>query len=322
MKLTLFSSLSLLFLLTCTCSLQAAEVFNLPKSNDNLIGSLYTAKVNRGDTLSWLAQMHGMGYLEMRNANPDVNPRRLKVKSNILIPSAYILPPGGYHGIVINLSELRLYYFSPGDGTVITAPIAIGRQGWETPMEDTEVIGKATDPAWHVPESIRRHSAAKGKPLPEIMQAGPDNPLGDHVLRLGLKSILIHGTNDNSTIGKRISSGCIRMYPNDIAMLYSDVPVGTSVRIINMPYKVGWYHGELYLEAHKPITSSKNLAPDLDYKNIILAQVGEHHSDRIDWEAVKKVINQQNGYPQPISYNAKPLPKEPDSPGEDFISIY
>jgi L,D-transpeptidase ErfK/SrfK len=147
-----------------------------------------------------------------------------------------------------------MYYFpQPRDGEpayVKTYPISIGRMDWETPLGLTKIVSKARNPTWYPPESVREEHAADGKPLPRIVPPGPDNPLGEYAMRLGLPGYLIHGTNRPAGVGMRVTHGCVRMFPEDIDYLFAQIGVDTPVRIINEPVKIGWDGDELVMEVH------------------------------------------------------------------------
>ncbi|MFQ5488164.1 MAG: L,D-transpeptidase family protein [Gammaproteobacteria bacterium] len=243
-----------------------AAVFPLPAPGNDLVGEVVMVTVQSGDTLLDIARRHDLGYKEIVAANPDVDPWLPPVGGPVLVPTRFILPNTPREGIVINLAEMRLYYFPArqqnGQGVVMTFPIGIGQEGWSTPLGKTRVIAKKRNPAWTVPESIRRESVVQGDPLPAVVPPGPDNPLGQYAMRLGIPGYLIHGTNKPFGVGRRISHGCIRMYPEDIEVLFGEVSLGTTVRIVDQPYKVGRENGNLYLEAHEPITDQN--APQAD----------------------------------------------------------
>jgi len=246
-------------LLWClAAAVSEAAVFPLPGPGNDLVGEVVTVTVQDEDTLLDIARRHDLGYNEIVAANPDVDPWLPPVGSQVLVPARFILPNTPREGIVVNLAEMRLYYFPArqqhGRGVVMTFPIGIGQEGWSTPLGKTRVIAKKRNPAWTVPESIRRESAAQGDPLPVVVPPGPDNPLGQYAIRLGMVGYLIHGTNKPFGVGRRISHGCIRMYPEDIEVLFGEVSLGTAVRIVDQPYKVGRENEALYLEAHEPIS--------------------------------------------------------------------
>jgi L,D-transpeptidase ErfK/SrfK len=164
--------------------------------DDDLIGEVTVVTARYEDTFVSLARTHNVGYEALRRANPGVDAWLPGEGTQIVIPSQLVMPRAPRRGIVINVAELRLYYFPDADGSrVITHPISIGRMDWATPLGTTSVVSKVANPSWYPPESIRAEHAARNDPLPRIVPAGPDNPLGAHALRLGLPGYLIHGTN-------------------------------------------------------------------------------------------------------------------------------
>jgi len=280
-----------------------ALTFNLPPFGENVVGTTQIIQSQPGDTLYSLARHYEMGNYEMQIANPGIT-RYGKIKPNtpITIPSSFVLPNVPHRDIVINLPELRLYYFPAHRHVVITEPISIGKPGWPTPLMHSSVVEKIKDPYWMVPETIAEYSAQKGIFLPPIVSPGPDNPLGHYALRLGQKSILIHGTNQSDLIGKRVSSGCIRMYPEDIANLFLSVPKNTPVIIMDQPFKLGWLDHKVYLEAHPLMVDSENPAfaeRDKLYQDISNAM--NNYMTYINWDAVNSILKQTNGIPNVIS---------------------
>jgi L,D-transpeptidase ErfK/SrfK len=231
--------------------------FVLDSPGQAVIGEPQIVFTSADDTFSVIAREYGLGYDELVAANPGVDPWLPGENTPVLLPTQYVLPEGPRHGVVLNLASKRLFYFpAVGDGEpvqVMTYPIGIGRVGWETPVGEAKVVAKATDPTWYVPWSVRQEHAAAGDPLPSTVPPGPDNPLGRHVLQLNMPGYLIHGTNKPYGVGMRVSHGCVRLYPENIELLYSLVGVGESVRIINEPYLAGRLNGELYLESHAPL---------------------------------------------------------------------
>ncbi|WP_419418725.1 L,D-transpeptidase family protein [Legionella sp. D16C41] len=219
--------------------------------HSDLIGKIQYATVKTGETLSDVGIRYDIGYHEMVQANPKLDPLRpLYPQTKVLIPSQHILPPGPRQGLVINLAEFRLYYYVPGDNVVVTMPVGIGREGWKTPIGVTKVVTKERDPIWRPTANVRAEAARHGTPIPEAFPPGEGNPLGRHVLRLGWPTYLIHGTNRRDIVGSRVSAGCIRMMPEDIEVLFDYVKVGTTVRVINEPVKLGYDYGAIFLEAH------------------------------------------------------------------------
>ena len=169
----------------------------------------------------------------------------------MILPTHYILPQAPHRGIVVNLPEKRLYVYR--SHRVYTFPIGIGRAGWTTPVGQLRIISKQKNPAWYVPKAVRATQAELGNPLPAVVPAGPNNPLGDYALRLSKSNYLIHGTHDPSGVGKRSSAGCLRMYPEDIKRLYHMIPINTPVTIIKQPLKTAQVGSQFWVESHSPL---------------------------------------------------------------------
>lgn len=252
-----FTALSVVALTTTSAR---AEVFRLPPPGDDLVGGLVTVQAGPEDTLIDIARAQGLGYDEIRAANPAVDSWMPRAGTTVVLPKQYLLPMAPREGIVINVSEMRLYFYpkpkNNEPATVEIYPVSIGRGDWNTPIVTTRISSKVVDPVWTPPKSIKAEHAADGDPLPDVVKAGPDNPLGKYALRMTLPSYLIHGTNKEFGIGMQVTHGCMRLYPEHIERLYRNVPVGTPVRIVNQRYKAGWHQGALYLEVHPPLEGS------------------------------------------------------------------
>lgn len=212
-----------------------------------LYGASRWVKVNAEDTLLDIARDFDLGYNQITGANPGVDPWTPKKDSLVLVPSAFLLTEDRVsEGIVVNLAEMRLYYFFSDGGRdyFLTAPIGVGAEGFLTKLGVYKVKSKTANPTWVVPESIKKLEPD----LPAEVPPGPDNPLGDYALRLSEMLYAIHGTNKPWGVGRRVSHGCIRMYPEDIAALYFMVPVGTTVHVIYEPIKMGWGQGKCWVQ--------------------------------------------------------------------------
>ncbi len=249
---SLFSALSVLQLT------QAAE-YPLPANGGRLIGQNQTYTVQAGDkNLQAIARRFDTAAMLILEANNTIAPVP-RPGTVVTIPSQMILPDTPREGIVVNLAELRLYYFPPGKNSVQVYPIGIGQQGLETPVSVTKVSQKIPNPTWTPTAGIRARSLAKGIELPPVIPAGPHNPLGLFALRLGIGNgeYLIHGTNAPDSVGLRVSSGCIRMGAPDIQALFAQVAAGTRVAIINEPVKYAVEpDGRQYIEVHRPLAQT------------------------------------------------------------------
>ena len=272
----------------------------------DVIGSNDSYSTHHEDTLIALARDFGVGYTELVAANPGVDPWLPGDGTQLTVPQAHILPSAPREGLVINLAEQRLYYYGD-EAAPVTFPIGIGRQGRETPLGQTRIVRRKEGPDWHPTASAR----AEDPTLPWVVKAGPDNPLGSHALYLDWPQYLIHGTNQPYGIGRRISRGCIRLYPEDIIALFEMVPDETPVRVVDEPVKIGWSGGELYLEVHPTRGQADQIesdgrfdpVPAVGIGALVLTLAGEE-SERVDWLAVERALTERSGVPVPITVSA------------------
>ncbi len=289
----------------------AGATFPLPPPEFDLVGSTRVVHAHREDTLLDIARREGIGQEAIVRANPELDRWLPGQGTAVTLPSRHILPPPPRQGLILNLPEMRLYYFpepEPGQpGEVQTYAVSIGRMDWATPLGETKLVSKQENPAWRPPESIRQEHAAAGDPLPRIVPPGPDNPLGNYALRLGIPGYLIHGTNKSFGVGMRVSHGCVRMLPEDIESLYPQLPVGTPVRIINQFVKAGWHGGDLYLEVHPPLEEDQDGRDQL-FETVLQvideAQFRRPVEAELDRFAVLQAIVEKSGIPVIVS--AKP----------------
>jgi len=305
---------SLFFLVTLVFALSGQTViaasYQLPlKETDSLIGdspdqALYT-RTRQEDTLLDIARRFDLGQNEILLLNPNVDRWLPGEGTRVRITNSRILPDSPRDGITLNLPEYRLYYYHPAKDydipMVSTYPISIGRQDWNTPLGKTTIIAKEKNPQWRPPASIKAEHAAKGEILPDVVPAGPDNPLGQYAMRLGLPGYLIHGTNKAYGVGMRVSHGCVRMYPEDIEQLFPEIKLRTPVYIVNQPIKVGWLNGVLYIEVHPPLEGEA-----LNYQEslqIALDRIEKANAKRlpvINGAALKQALLQHSGIPTAI----------------------
>lgn len=294
------ASISLGFLLSTSFAAQ----YPRPPAGTDVIGEVQIVEAQSGDTLDSIGKRHEVGLHEMMEANPKISQnQRLRNGMEIVVPTEYVLPP--YRkGIVVNLAELRLYYFTPH--YVYTYPVGLGRDGWRSPVAATSVVRKETNPAWHVPKSIKQFVYEQtGRMLPDTMSGDdPENPLGEHALYLGgaATGILIHGTIQPYSIGKYVSSGCIRLDNHNVAELYSMANVGTPVHIVHLPYKAGWKGSKLYVESQIPVELDVAPGPlnELNYRAVVEQAAAKKTSANVDWRQVAEVIDNHRGIPIPV----------------------
>lgn len=277
---------------------------------DAVVGRMGVYRTVFEDNLLDVARAHDLGFVELRAANPDIDPWLPGADMRIVLPSAHLLPDAPREGIVINLPEMRLYHFREPGRAPETYPVGIGREGWTTPTGSSRILRKAAEPSWYPPESIR---AARPE-LPAVVGPGEENPLGSHALYLDWPAYLIHGTNRPWGIGRRVSSGCIRMYPEDIVTLFETVPVGTPVTVVDQPVKLGWVGGDLYIEAHPTQDQADMLEVEGRFDPVVpdgilglvegFAAKGDDTRDEgteIDWAAVLAAVKERRGYPIRVS---------------------
>lgn len=280
----------------------------LPVEGEAVVGEVQYVVAHHEDTLLDIGRRFSVGYEEMVAANPGVDAWVPGDGVRVRVPTRYVLPDAPRAGIVVNLPEHRIYYYPkprPGEHPqVITFAISIGKMDWKTPLGLTQIVNKRERPAWYPPESVRKEHEAEGRPLPKIVPPGPDNPLGDYAMRLGIPggAYLIHGTNRPAGVGMQVTHGCMRMYPEDIEWLFSMVAVGTPVRIVDQPIKMGWLADTLYMEVHAPLAGHEIVSAD-NLTNItrLLVAATQDRIAPIDWAGAERAVSEATGVPEPMS---------------------
>jgi L,D-transpeptidase ErfK/SrfK len=277
----------------------------------DLVGVLQITKSTKEDTLSDIARRFNVGYEEIVRANPGVDPWLPGEDKDIVIPSRFIIPNTPREGVVINVPQMRLFYFpvvKKGEPQVMyTFPIGIGRVGWATPQGRTKIVRRQKDPTWRPTPSIIKEHRENGEELERVIGPGPENPLGRYAFYLGWPSYMIHGTNKPAGVGLRSSHGCIRLYPEDIELLFNMAPVGTKVTVINEPYVFGWQDDQLYLQAFDVLEDdardwkkaqkklvSKSLGADIQ-KEL------KKRKEEMNWDLVAAAAHTPRGIPVSIS---------------------
>lgn len=293
--------LSGLALLQCSYGL----TFRMPDPNNTVLGQLQQPRIRWGDNFSNLGRRYDIGYDAMVCANPEYQSNALPLFYHAQIPSKFILPPGPRDGIVVNLPEKRLFYYNTQTNQVMTFPIGVGKQGWATPLGVLTIVQKIVNPTWIPPKDVLQELAKEGyTDVPTSIPAGPQDPLGAFAMRLSNPNYLIHGTNDPSSIGTQASSGCIRLFPEDIAQLFNVVPQGADVRIVNDPYVLGWNNTSLYLVTFPTLAGDPPLNLDEIEAQVLYDTQGMNAN--IDWRKIASTVLISNGIPVKIA-NVKPL---------------
>lgn len=277
--------------------------FNLPQGGDTLVGVVKTAQVKEDENFSDVALRFDVGYYEMFEANPGVNPDNPPVNTVLIIPTQYILPHElKQDTMVINLAEMRLYYQPKTENKVYIYPVGIGKEDWETPLGQMTIVQKIKNPTWIVPESIYKFRESIGDKVNRVNPPGPDNPLGKYALRLSQRNFLIHGTNLPSGVGRRSTAGCIRLYGTDIEPLFRMVSIGTKVLIINKPYKAGWLGKKLYLEAHMPLFEQRlEMGDDMKPAIDVVTNAAKGRNIFVNWKKVGEIAKEHLTVPRVIN---------------------
>lgn len=278
------------------------------------IGGIQTYVTKYEDTMIQIARNYNVGFVELRAANPYLDPWMPGANKKILIPSMHILPRAARDGVVINLAEMRMYTFLKAGETPKSFPLGIGREGLSTPIGTTTIVRKKDGPTWRPTARMR----SEHPELPVAVPPGPDNPMGTHAIYLGWPEYAIHGTDKPYSIGRRASAGCLRMYPEDIVKAFGMLPVGTRVTVVNQPVKTGWVGDKLYLEAHPTTEQADKMEIDgglpgyvfsEDEMGLILDSAGEY-ANALDWSLIRQVIRERRGYPVEILTRGAPDKKK------------
>ncbi|WP_267970649.1 L,D-transpeptidase LdtC [Lelliottia amnigena] len=282
-----------------------ANTWPLPSAGSRLVGeNKFHVVENDGGSLEAIAKKYNVGFLALLQANPGVDPYVPRAGSVLTIPLQTLLPDAPREGLVINLAELRLYYYPPGKKEVTVYPIGIGQLGGDTltPTMVTTVSDKRANPTWTPTANIRARYKAQGIDLPAVVPAGPDNPMGHHAIRLAAYGgvYLLHGTNADFGIGMRVSSGCIRLRDGDIETLFRVITPGTKVNILNTPIKVSEEPGgKRLVEIHQPL--SKNIGDDPQTLPIVLNAAMQTFKASADSAVMERAMEIRSGMPVDVT---------------------
>jgi len=238
-------------MLVATLPANAAGPYNIhlpasPQGVDpqalTVVGAIQHHRIKKGDDLLDLARHYGLGYSELGVLYRHWDPFLPPVDAEMTIPTLWIVPNNHGNQIIVNTGEMRLYYFINNNTQVYTFPIGMGVLDFRTPQGKFRVIEKKVNPAWHIPKALQAKYGMA------VMPPGGENPMGDFKLTLSWGDYGIHGTAMPLGVGRLVSHGCTRMYPEHIKKLFPLVPVGTSVEYVYEPAKIGFRQG-----AHLPL---------------------------------------------------------------------
>lgn len=285
-----------------------AGQFALPSTNDTLVGEVEYIKSAPGDTLLSIGQRFNLGLNSILGANPGI-PATAKLPSGtiVTVPTSFILPALPRNGIVINVPEMRMYYYPAGSDAVMTFPIGIGKTGKPTPLKNTTIVRKATNPTWRPTPSIIAFNKAQGIDLPAAMPPGPDNPLGPYAIYTGIPTYLMHSSIFPESIGRRASFGCIRMNEADIKEFFPLVEPGIPVAIIDMPNKIAWDGNRLFMQTFTPLEETNN--PAQVGLNSMINQIdnltAKNEITMVNWPLVAYLAENRDGVPHEIGFRVE-----------------
>jgi L,D-transpeptidase ErfK/SrfK len=261
-----------------------------PSKISTVIGRMGMHTVQPGETFLDIARKYDLGISELTAFYPEKDPWLLEPGSEMQIPALWVLPPAKRQGIVINVPEMRLYHFHPKKGSVSTYPVTVGEEETPTPLGTFRVVDREVDPEWNIPTKLQHKYSKK------IMQAGDDNPIGKYWLGLSARGYGIHGTDNAWSVGRILSNGCIRLYPEDIEKLFPNVPRGTVVEIVYEPVKFGFRNRVIFVEVHE---DPYGMIEDLEQHTRSVAKKMAIE-DWVDWEKVYLAMDAKNGVPAPV----------------------
>jgi L,D-transpeptidase ErfK/SrfK len=294
-------TLSAIFLIAISSNV-FATAYNVPPPSESLIGQIENSSVGFGEKATTVTQRYDIGLNALEKANPHININKgLPYGAPLRVPTQHLLPNQAREGIVINLPEMRMYYYLPGSGKVLTYPIGIGKIGKTIPIRKAVITRKKVNPTWIPPDDIREFNLEKGIVLPRIMPPGPDNPLGPYAIYMSIPTYLIHSTPFPESIGTRASFGCIRMYESDIQTFFPTITGGIPLVIINSPTKVGWQNEKLYMETHTPLeehgTASDASLPGMVH---LASEATKNQPTLVDWQLIAFMAKDRDGLPHEI----------------------
>jgi L,D-transpeptidase ErfK/SrfK len=296
--------------------------YPLPHRKENIIGNLITYQVAKGDTLLDVGRWFGVTAKEISQANGTIDWWSPPAGKQIVLPDEHILPDTQHVGIVLNIPEMRLYYYYPSPtgplprkgkvmpaafvrgkkkaasgvapSVVYTFPVGLGRFDWKTPIGDFTVRGKTRNPTWVVPDDIyAEHLERDGEAEHVVYGDDPDNPLGHYRIELTLPQYALHGTNVPWGVGMEVSHGCVRLYPEDIERLFNKVKIGTPGQFVYQPVKFGWRADSLYVEVHEDLYGRYAGLWAYAQKEVERLGLG----DDVDLGKLEKAIEQKTGVP-------------------------
>jgi L,D-transpeptidase ErfK/SrfK len=267
-----------------------------------VVGHVQQYRIVPKDTLLDVARNADLGFREVKDANREVDEWIPPAGRVVVVPTRWILPRSRQNGIVINIPEMRLYMFprrtKPGEEVVVrTWPIAIGTDDTPSPVGPFTVISKDKNPTWYVPDSIYR---TMDPPRRHVVPPGPDNPMGAYRLKLSHGLFSIHGSNTPWAIGRETTHGCLRLYPEDLPVLYKMVKPPMNGEMVYEPVKVGAVDGHIYIEVHDDVYHRFH-SLDAEAKRVVDEA---HLSAKVDSDAMRAAVRERTGVPVDVTRGA------------------
>lgn len=264
-----------------------------------MIGTQQQHTVGKRETLLDIARQYNLGFNEMQDLYPRLDPWVIPEGMKLIIPSWWIQPDANADGIVINIPELRMYYSEKNRHSPFhTFPLGLGEKDHATPLGSFRIGKKTANPTWNIPPSLRAKYEAESIP------PGPKNPLGGFWMGLGNTSYGIHGTDMPWSVGRLTTRGCVRMYPEDIRVFFYMVEPGTPVNIIYEPVKIGFYEERVFVEVHRDIYNKIDDFLLYGYQRLRQEEV----THRVDLDGFRKALASQSGIPTEITLQTQTLP--------------
>ncbi len=289
---------ALMLLLAGPAGLLAEEL----RKEGPIVGAAFSYTVRLGDSLTRVGARFGvapatLAQLNGLRPNSIIHPNQSLLIDNRHIVPLHVVRSETDRQIVINVAQ-RMLFLTDAAGTS-AYPIGVGKRDWQTPLGSFTVIDKEENPAWDVPPSIQEEMRRQGKPVIERMPPGPANPLGAHFIRLSFWSLGIHGTIEPSSVYRYSTHGCVRMQPDDIAVLYPRVDVGIPGVSVYEPVLLTAAQGHVFLEVH-PDAYRQAPAPLAYVKGLV---AGQQLDERVDWNLVTEAIRRQAGIAVDVTRN-------------------
>jgi len=256
--------------------------------------SLYTA--TRKDSLRSVGARFGVTVRVLAEGNGLSTTSPLRNGQVLKIDNRHIVPVLDDAKIVVNIPQ-RMLFWDAGDGTVQGFPVAAGKRSWKTPRGDFAIAVLEKNPTWDVPVSIQEEMRQQGKPVLTKVPPSPENPLGKYWIGLSIPGVGIHGTNEPSSIYRLGTHGCMRLHPDDIAVLFPKAKIGMAGRIIYEPVLVSRVGDSVFVEAH-PDTYA--LSPD-PLETVMGRASAEGYLDMLNMPFLREVIRKRDGIARDVT---------------------